>query len=445
MESKIPKESETIAARRKTRIAEKLRIGNGVSGKRAWWSNGPLELLIIAFIFLLNFYLVLPFFGTSAVQTSFSGPVVPVLAKLIELFGVTTPYAYQIINIAFFVTFPLTFYMFVKRISDRKLIALFASLIASLPFYPFATTRIQQSLIGVEQPHIASLTLIPLALYGLMPFLHNGGLKNLFIAAVSSSLVALTSPFGFFTYLIFAGITTFSEILLGRGRLKMARFTVVLLIAGGLSSFWYNPAFFIWMIISPMGEDIRFTLKQLIPMSIFSLPVLATFGYLLFDRKPNLQPVFLASFYSIAFAMILIAGGGFVPSHPSRYIPELGLSLALLISIAATKLAEFIKFSQKFAIKYREKLSTAFLILFFLSLVGGIIIGRRSLLVKNDAVLGIWDDVNKGEIWVAKEKFRGGWTYLGYSITSTSLLGLIFMGIGARYSKKKEKAQSAKS
>src|SRR4030042_4233926 len=250
----IPKETETIAARRSARLAEKLRnAGKGLTGRRAWWSNGPLETLILIFAFAINFYLVYPFFGTPAVQTQYSGPIIPLLTSIVSLFNISTPYAIQIVYIAFILMFPLSFYLFIKKISKRKLIARFAVMVVSVPFTPFLRTRVEMALTGIEGPHVVSLSLIPLAIYGLLAFIHSGGIKNLFIASFSAALVALISPFGFITYSIFASITTFSEILLGTGRLKFIRFIAVMILIGGFSSFWYNPAFFAWMVTGPMG------------------------------------------------------------------------------------------------------------------------------------------------------------------------------------------------
>src|SRR3989344_8899032 len=169
MENSIPQESETIAARRAIRVKEKLaQAKNSLAITKAWWSNGPMEGLGLLAIFILNFFLVYSFFGTQSPVIYFSGPVIPLFAKAMGLFLVTLPYGIQITNAAFFVFFPLTFYLFVKKITGRKAIAFLASLIASLPIYPFGIVRIYGMFLGHDGPHIASLTIIPLAVYGLL-------------------------------------------------------------------------------------------------------------------------------------------------------------------------------------------------------------------------------------------------------------------------------------
>ena len=113
MKDVVPKESETIAARRAKRLSDKLRKAReGVGIGRAWWSSSGLEVLIVILIFVLNFYLVFPFFGISAPDSFFSGPVIPLLAKMVELFRVPISYSIQVVNIFFFIIFPLSLYLF---------------------------------------------------------------------------------------------------------------------------------------------------------------------------------------------------------------------------------------------------------------------------------------------------------------------------------------------
>lgn len=426
MREKIPQESETIAAKRSVRLAEKIRRAReSIQAARASWSNASIEVIILLLIFSLNVYLIFPFFGSASNFTFFSGPIVPLLAKFIELFGPPLSYSIQIINIFFFLLFPISLYFFVRNVTGRKLAGLLAVLFASLPFYPFGYVRVHASFLGNDAAHIASLSIIPIALLGLISFIHNGGIGNLVIASVFSGLVALISPFGFMTYAILAFISGFSELLLGRGRLRLFRLMVAFLIAGGLCSFWYNPSFFFWMVTGPLGEDIRVMISRLIPMSFFILPVLGAFGYLLFDRKPGLQPVFLASFFTIAFAIIAVAGGGVFPSHPGRYISELGISLSFLLSIIIVNISDYLKFTQNpKLIKYKKGflvntgLAVLFVVLTSLTIFG------KGRLVGNKQVLGIWEGVDKGDIWEAKEAFGGVSSLVGYSISATTVLGL---------------------
>jgi len=436
---RIPKESETIAARRAARLSEK--IGKARSGLivKAWWSNELIEAFGLVLIFSLNFYLIYPFFGTAAQDIPFSGPILPLLTKGVELIS-SLPFAYalQIVYIAFFLFFPLTFYIFVKHITERKMIALLAVLIVSLPFYPFAELRVEAALIGGDGAHIASLTIIPIALYGLLAFIRKGGVLNFIIASIFSAVVALISPFGALTYTILAAISAFSEMLLGSGRLKLVRLIAVFIVAAGLTSFWFNPGFFIWMITGPMGEEIRAMISRLVPISFFIVPVLAAFGYLLFDRKPNLQPVFLASFFTISFAIISLTGGGIFLSNPSRYVTEFGISLAFLIGVVTVKVVDYLRFykgsespnpiSSGLIWLNHNYFFNILLIVILAGLISGILFGRPRLQEGNEAVLGIWTGVERGQIWIARDRFDGTSQTLGFTITLISVSSLGVLG-----------------
>jgi len=98
----VPKESETIAAKRAARLAEKIREGKNFVIQRTWWSNSAFEILVILSILSLNLYQITPFFGTSAKDSFYSGPVIPLLAKLIELFGISLSVSLQTVNIFFY-------------------------------------------------------------------------------------------------------------------------------------------------------------------------------------------------------------------------------------------------------------------------------------------------------------------------------------------------------
>jgi len=436
MKEEIPKETEKIAARRAARAIEKVKKARARRMLTpAWWTKGPLEILLIVSLFILNFYLIYPVFGTEAAETSFSGPVIPLLAKIIELFNVPFTYALQYSVIFFFALFPVSLYLFIRKVGGRKLAALIAILFATLPVYPFAFSRVSAAFFGEDAPHIASLSLIPLALLAQIRFLRDGKFENLLLAAIFVSLVVLTSPFGFFVLAIFATITTFSEMLLGRGRLKVFRFFVILAVSAGLSSFWYNPQFTMSLVFGPVGEEVRLTVTKLIPISMFLVPVLAAFGFLLFDRRPELQPVFLASFYTIAFAVIVLAGGGFFPSHPSRYLPEFGISLAFLGGIAVVRFTDFIKFSEKFKFAKLSKpiFGNAITAGVVLALIAIILVGRARVDLGQRDVLGLWTDVSRGRIWLEREQFTGAPAVFGYSITGVTLVTLGLLGVQSRF------------
>jgi len=435
----IPKEEEKIASRRAMRLAKKVGVvRRGLRLGQDWLGDGGINPIDLGLILLLNLYLVMPFFGREAFVTSYSGPMIPFLAGIVAEVGLPMSYAIEIVNIVFFLMFPVSFYMLVKKVSGKSLVAFLSGLVVSLPASPFAGARVRAMFYSVEGPHMASLAIVPLAVMGLIAFLHNGGVKNLILAALSSALLALTSPFGLLTFLMFAGIGTFSEVLLGYGRLKISRALTVLALAGALCSFWYNPGFFWWLLVGPMGQEVRVMAARLIPISLFTLPVLGAFGYLLFDRKPDLQPLFLASFLTVAFSVIILAGRGFVLSAPSRYIPELGMSLAFLLGVGVEGLWEFLLENGgrwEWSRWRGGNLVRGLMLLVIGLMIAGIVMGRNGLLSQTQ-VLGFWSRVERGEIWKARERFSGFYNVLGYLITITAggILGYMIKQSGKKLS-----------
>jgi len=344
----IPDESKTIVSLRKDRLnSRKKQMLDRLRVNRAWWGSGQFEFLTLVFIFLLNFYVIYPFFGTYSESVTFSGPVIPVLVNILSVFGTPFYYSLRILSIVFYLGLPLTFYLLVKYVTGRKMAAFLATLMLSVPVSPFALSRINYSLLGSESPHFISLTIIPVAVYFLLHFLKEGMLKNLVFCALFSSLVVLISPSGFFMLLVFSILATFSEMLLGHGRLKFIRMIIILVVVAGLVSFWYNPHYSFSLFFGDQGKEGRATVMKLIPISMFSLPVLAVFGFLLFDRKPEMQPIFLASFFTLAFWIISAVGGNFSSSGSLSYVSEFGISLALLLGILIIKSIEYARTSPK--------------------------------------------------------------------------------------------------
>lgn len=417
MES-IPQETETIAHKRAERLTQKLRNARArIALKNTWWTSEAVELGGLFVLLIINFIVISPFFGQSADSLKFSGPVVPFLAKSVSLTGVPFLYAVQLVNVIFYLILPVTFYYFVKFVTGRKFAAYLSTIILSMPVSVFAKSRVEFGMLSHESAYIAGIAFLPIGLITLLKFLKNGGVKNLVWASVILTFIALISPFGVFVFAVLAVVTTFSEMLLGEGRVKLLRMLTVLVFGGALSSFWYNPALFFWMLTGPMGNDFRGMLGQIVPMSFFAVPLLASLGYLIFDRKPALQPLFLALFYSILFLIIVIAREGLLPSNPGRYVPMFGFSLAFFIGIGTLMGFEHFHFSKLSKLVPIKGTKDAFLIIIALMLIVFTITGRGMVLPEDVNVLGLFTEVQKGDVWTARDEMNLLNAIPGYIIT----------------------------
>ena len=286
------------------------------------------DYLLMLGILLGNLALVWRFF-TIPFPCAFSAPVVPTLASGLQVLGISSELAIHWILLVFYVLGPLSLFFLVREVTGRRLAAVLASVLYSLPLL---RSRFEAMVSLGDGAHVASMTLIPLAAFSLLRFLKSGSFASAVVASMAILLVALTSPFGLFALFLVLLVVTFSEMLLGFGRLKFLRFVLVVVFAFGLSGFWYNPEFIRLTLFSPSGRAVIVAIKNLIPLSFFIVPILGTFGFLIFDKRAHLQPLFVALGLTIVFGLISFAGGlsPIAVSAQSRYLPEVSLSIAFL-------------------------------------------------------------------------------------------------------------------
>lgn len=429
-EIKQPAKKETLVRKQEKRIRRVHLLRGRLSELSPQWWVGAGELLGVVALFLTNIWLLYPFFGQEDKTNVFSAPVIPVLADLTENFLPFT-YGVRLWLLVFLILFPLSFYFFVREISGRKLAGFLAGFIVSLPVGIFLPLRINLGLLGEDGSHIASLTLIPLVCLLLLRFLRQGNFWAGLFSALGTTVVALASPIGVIVLFIFMGVITFSEMLLGRGRLKLIRFLTVFVLAVGFSAFWYNPKFVILTINSPQGQLVRKTFFNLFPVSFFLLPILGVFGFLLFENRPQLQPIFIAFFLTIGFGVFSLGAGVAYPI-PSRFLPAFGISLAFLLGILVVGLVDFIRASPKLKrfkiiFPYRRLVAAGLIgFLFALIILTIGFSGRNLWELTHTQVLGLTADHTVG-IWDIKEKTTRLENLIGYGISGLTTLAVLVL------------------
>lgn len=392
----------------------------------AWWTRVG-EYLGFIILGILNLWLLWPIIGNPDPSTPFSGPVVPVLAWLISFtFHLPKEYSLGILWIIFLWLMPVFLSVMVKEITKRRVTGLISGLIASLPILFFSPSRIESMFQAADGPHIVGLSITPLAVLAWLKFCRNGGIKELFFASSIIALVALTSPFALLSLTIILVFTAFSEMLLSRARLKLARLMFAVVLAVGFSSFWYNPKF-IWLLLkSDNGQEVMATFWRLVPISFVVVPILATFGFLLFERKKDLQPIFLSLFLTIAFILLIVFGR--FPGHPRRFYPELGLTLAFFLGVCYQFFVDWLRSIDLKKIKGRqlpkffktnqEKIAWAITGILILAVIIFSLLKRESL--ENYAyagVLGLVDPMQKTSVWQLRNLVSWGWRLVGVLIS----------------------------
>jgi hypothetical protein len=421
-----PEKEERLAIKQEKRIRRLHYLRSRLPTSPQWWVKIG-EISGVALLFSINFFLLFPFFGHEDKANVFSAPVMPVLASLTEKL-LPFSYSIRVWLLVFLVFFPLSYYYFVKEVSGRKLVGLISSLVVILPVGVFLPLRVNLGLMSEDGAHVASLTLIPLVCLLLLHFLRRGNFWEGVFSALGTTLVALTSPLGFVVLTVFMGVVTFSEMLLGQGRLKMIRFLVVICLAAGFSAFWYNPKFVLMTMQSSQGQLVKQTFANLLPVSFFLLPMLGVFGFLLFENRPQLQPMFIAFFLTVAFGLFSL-GTGVVHHSPSRFLLAFGISFSFLFGVLAVWLFDFLRLSPKLgrlkiAFIYRQLIAFGFigLLLSLMILVIGFS-GKSLWQLEKTQVLGLTTEQKVG-IWEIKGQTSSAGRVFGYTITTLSLVSV---------------------
>lgn len=300
---------------------------------------------VLVALVVVNVFLVLKFFSYPF-TFAFSAPVVPLLAGVLGWLGVDYAQGVRWVLLVFYIFGPVTLYFLVREVTKRRMSALSAAILYSLPIF---RSRFEAMTTLGDGAHIASLTLVPLAGFWLLRFLKSGSFWSSLATGLLVMLVALISPFGLFILVAVMVVITFSEMLLGNGRLRFMRFLWVFVVSTGLSAFWYNPQFASLTLSSPSGQAVIAGVKNLIPLSLFIIPVLGAIGFLIFDKRPQLQPLFIALGLTVVFGLISYAEGlaRFAVSGQERYLPELVLSIAFLWGIVGTFVYDLIEYLPK--------------------------------------------------------------------------------------------------
>lgn len=428
---KRPEKKETLAQKQEERIhrLNHLRGRLRTLSPQRWVKAG--EALGLAVLFGLNLYLLYPFFGHPDTVNVFSAPVIPVLAGASENF-ISYPYGVRIWLLVFLIFLPLSFYWFVREISGRKLTGFLASLIVGLPVGIFLPLRINLGLLAQDGAHITSLAFTPLVCLLLLKFLRRGNFWAGIFSALGTTLVALTSPIGFVVLFTFMVILTFSEMLLGRGRLKFLRFMIVLLLTVGFSAFWYNPKFVILTIQSPQGQLVKNTLSNLLPISFFLLPLLGTVGFLLFENRPQFQSLFIAFFLTVTFGLFSL-GAGVAHPTPSRFLPAFGVSLAFLIGMLVVWFFDFLRNSpkiKKFKIIFHYRRIFAYGLIgtvFSLIIIITFFLGKNLWELEQFQVLGAISSEKTVGLWEIKEKTSQIENLIGYGISGLTGLAVLIL------------------
>ncbi|KKM75022.1 hypothetical protein LCGC14_1394420 [marine sediment metagenome] len=286
----------------------------------------------------------------------FYTPLLPYLVAAIHRLPLvlSTAAAYRLITAFAYVLGPVTLYLFVRYLTKRDLTAVLAALAYSLmPSFVYLIGGVRSDtpagLFGHapwrlivmtwygEGPHIAALTLTPLAVLFFLRALKKPTFAGYVIAALALAAIALTNWIALFAVVLILAVVLFSEMLLGEPGRKLISAFAVAAIAYGLSAFWLNLSFVKASLAfgNPSGTALDYN-----PVLLLSVSApLAGICYLMFSGKPQRQKLFIPAAWFAIFAVIVFGWYQFdlnlVP-QPNRYAPELNMAAVILGAMLVT-------------------------------------------------------------------------------------------------------------
>ena len=272
---------------------------------------------------------------------------------------------FQLIMTLSLVTGGVFWFYLLRFVTTRTFIAFFTVIAWISPLFNVSTKSFPLPLpslvvlgfIASDNAHIIGLLLIPIPLYYSLKFLRKPLFPYFLTAIISVSFVGLISPFSLLNFIIISLIFGFSEVMLGQGRLKFIRLITIIMCGILLTSFWYHPGFILSLLNSQSWRYTIASLSALAPLLFFVIPVVSIVSFLIFDRKPQLQPLFLSFAITTVYGFIHFSELtlGVRIAIPFRFLPEyaLGASFLLGVIIANSAYLLTVFVLKKSAVNYR--------------------------------------------------------------------------------------------
>lgn len=315
----------------------------------AWWRGGKLNkrtFINITFIFVINLLIVSPLF-TRNVTSSFSNSVAFALAADIMhfFFKLNNDVFFSIVTGISLSFAPISFYLFVRKIALRhELTALIATLAFILPNPFFGYIPVfGGTVINGDAAHAVVFSYIPLFLLYVESFFSTGIPILALLASIGTAIIAIFSPFAAFNLLLIYPFLAIAEGFLGNLRIKIFRMIFLLIMAFGLSLWWYFPTFFAQGISL---SHVTYTINKILSLFPLLIPIIPVFGalfFLVFDRRKRLKPIFIGLSLLIIYVMLYITSKDIMISGiftPERYRLELTFAGALTFSIITIIIGE---------------------------------------------------------------------------------------------------------
>ena len=288
---------------------------------------------------------------------NFYTPILPFLIAFLHFIfkAITFSHFYRILMALFYIIGPISLYFFVRYLTGRNFAGLLAALSYSiLPSFSYMigqTTSYGQMIhlgpvqlvilqVFGEGPHLAALSLVPLAALAFLWALRQPKFSHNLLAASAIGLVALINWFGFVALALMLIAVWLAEVFKGEGGAKTKNAVTIFLLAYGLIAFWFNFSFLqssIGFGGGGRGEgDIFKNYLKLLPALPILIPLVVALGWLLNKKIRQLPGLFTGLLWLIIFLFVTLSwynwGLAFMP-QPPRFMVEVNLAAAVVLGI----------------------------------------------------------------------------------------------------------------
>lgn len=307
----------------------------------------PLTLVLPLGLTIVSFFSVRYHFGAEWDIGPFSTPFIPFISQqFANIIQLDWSVIASSLIISLYALGALSFYFFVFALTKRHLPAIITSLLSMVPVIPFsnqAPERLSLALLQEDGAHVAAFSLSILALTAFFVYLRKEKIAHLIVFTLISFVVILLSFFATFVLWIMMLFLALSEMLVGQGKLKVKRFGIGILSTFGLLVIVYNVSI-VKMLVSSEGQTTLAVVTNFIPLTFFLIPLFGTFFFLIFDRRPQLQSLFLSLVLTLLFGILHVVRLSLVDVSlldQDRYATELSFGLPFFLAIVVTWLFDF--------------------------------------------------------------------------------------------------------
>ena len=282
-------------------------------------------------------------------------PLLPYLvAGLHFLLNWSIGHAYRVVAGIAYAATPAALYALTRSISRSRVAALIAGLAYSLvpTFLPgLAPSHIEILSVYGEGPHVLALPFILLAIAQLLRCMKRPTMFGYLATVILTVSVALTNVIALFAFVLFSVLALVLEIVYGQPVRALRAFTLIALVSYGLVAFQYDLEFIQSSASFGAGGGVSFVGLLSSPfLPVLFISVLLIPGLLLILRQylsksDSTKSFFLGLMWLVVFGVIVLAKQLFEISlapQPIRYVPEVDLSVSLVIGLLVAGAIGFI-------------------------------------------------------------------------------------------------------